>query len=37
MDKNAAAGPKLSPAAAFAKGGDSEGHLGGVFAPSPSL
>ena len=29
--------PDLDPAAAFAKGGDSEEHLGGVFVPSPNL
>lgn len=29
--------PDLGPAAAFAKGGDSEEHLGGVFVPSPQL
>jgi hypothetical protein len=29
--------PDLGPAAAFAKGGDSEEHLGGVFVPSPNL
>jgi hypothetical protein len=29
--------PDLGPAATFAKGGDREEHLGGVFVPSPYL